>query len=313
MRRELCAWLWRWREGIPLSCALCGVRSRGGLCGHCRAAVCASLTGNVARCPRCDLALAETPHGALPEAAHVPAVSHPGGPAAPDLSCPDCTRLQPAFDRVVAAFDYQWPGELLIRQLKLQGRFGCAPLLAALLAQRCELLRHQDQPAEHGRAARQEEPGRAARSEEPGHAAWTEGPGQAVPPGSDTDSPLWAGDSTLVVAVPSSRHSMALRGYNPAAEVGRALARRLSLAWRPELLRRKREGRTQKGLRRHARQEGVDDLYQCAADVFGREILVVDDVMTTGSTMSACARVLKDAGASRVYGAVVARTPSRHA
>ncbi len=253
--RELRAALPALRMRIPVECMLCRTRCGGGLCGPCQAAVCASMA-STPRCPRCDLALHKTPVAVCPEAALTQAGSRPRA-----ASCPDCSHRPPAFERVVSAFDYQWPGELLIQRLKQQGRFGSAPVLAGLLAERCELLGNSER--------------------------------------------------TLVVAVPSSLRSLTLRGYNPAAEVGRALAGRLGLAWRPGLLCRTREGHRQKTLGRQARQESVEDLYECAAEVRDSEILVVDDVMTTGSTLSAIARVLKGAGANQVYGAVVARTPSR--
>lgn len=115
----------------------------------------------------------------------------------------------------------------------------------------------------------------------------------------------------LVTAVPSSRRALALRGYNPAGEVGRALARRLVLEWRPDLLQRVREGRGQKHLGRRARRQDAQALYRCAGVVAGRSVLVVDDVMTTGSTLDAIAQVLREQGASTVRGAVLARTPMR--
>src|SRR5690606_1562248 len=103
--REWRTGLYRLRERLPVPCLLCRSRAPGGLCADCKLAVCRLGRHARARCPRCDVAL-----GAL-------------------ASCPDCLALSPALERVVAAFDYAWPGELLIQQLKLQGRYGCAPVL----------------------------------------------------------------------------------------------------------------------------------------------------------------------------------------
>lgn len=292
IRREFRAWRLRLRDQLPLDCLLCRSRTPGGLCEHCSAAVQASMGVETPRCGRCALNLAPVLDGdaavrgqggwnadrlyAAPSENMVMDVVSAAArrmglqhrlPSAANIACPDCALLSSALVRVVTAFDYAWPGELLIQRLKRGGRFSCAPALAVLLARRCHALR-------------------------------------------SVATPLWS-DTALITAVPASRASLLLRGYNPAAEVGHALAQRLDLEWQPGLLLRTREGGTQKNLNRHARRRDVQGLYHCPGGVAGREVLVVDDVMTTGSTLSAIARTLSAQGATQVWGAVLARTPSR--
>jgi len=76
------------------------------------------------------------------------------------------------------------------------------------------------------------------------------------------------------------------------------------------VLQRWRETHSQIGLSRHQRRENMRGAFAVAKpkEVAGREILLVDDVLTTGTTVSECARVLRRAGASKVYVATVART-----
>jgi ComF family protein len=118
----------------------------------------------------------------------------------------------------------------------------------------------------------------------------------------------------VLVPVPLHRIKRREREFNHAELIARAALRltatpgRLHLA--PEVLERKRETPSQTGLTRHQRREnvrGAFGLLQPEA-VKGHEVLVVDDVFTTGATVSECARVLRRAGATRVWVATVART-----
>ena len=76
------------------------------------------------------------------------------------------------------------------------------------------------------------------------------------------------------------------------------------------VLERKRETASQIGLTSHQRRENLRGAFGVAQPelVNGREVLVVDDVYTTGATVSECARVLRRAGATKVWVATVART-----
>jgi predicted amidophosphoribosyltransferase len=101
----------------------------------------------------------------------------------------------------------------------------------------------------------------------------------------------------LLTFVPSSRRAMAQRGYNPAAELARALAPRLQIPVRP-LLEKVRETSDQAELGRDDRHRNLRDAFR-ARRVAG-PVLLIDDVMTTGATAHACSLALRMAGASRV-------------
>jgi predicted amidophosphoribosyltransferase len=76
------------------------------------------------------------------------------------------------------------------------------------------------------------------------------------------------------------------------------------------MLLRRRATQSQIGLTRHQRRENIRGAFVVAkpGEVSGREILLVDDVFTTGTTVSECARILRRSGASKVWVVTVART-----
>ena len=75
-----------------------------------------------------------------------------------------------------------------------------------------------------------------------------------------------------------------------------------------QTLRRLRDTPSQTGLNRRARQRNVAGAFRCNGRV-ARVVWLVDDVVTTGATLSECARVLRRSGARRVVGLCAARTP----
>jgi len=115
----------------------------------------------------------------------------------------------------------------------------------------------------------------------------------------------------LVIAVPLHQSKRGARGFNQSELIARAalkhLPKRLELA--SGVLVRKRATVSQVGLTREERVENMRDAFRVEdrQRVQGRTVIVVDDVMTTGTTLSECARVLKKAGAEKVLAATVAR------
>ena len=124
-------------------------------------------------------------------------------------------------------------------------------------------------------------------------------------------------DSVLVVPVPLWRGKRRTRGFNQAEEIARALVRSLArssgaatcIQLDTTSLVRRRETISQTGLTRHQRRANVRGAFAVVPKdrIAGRSILLVDDVMTTGTTASECARVLLKAGAKEVFVATVAR------
>lgn len=124
--------------------------------------------------------------------------------------------------------------------------------------------------------------------------------------------PLFAKARVLVVPVPLFTRKRHQRGFNQAELIARA-ALKLEPSQRFELklvLDRTRETQSQIGLSRRQRRENLRGAFAVTAPeaIRGREVLLVDDVFTTGTTVSECARVLLRAGAAKVYVATVART-----
>ncbi len=114
-----------------------------------------------------------------------------------------------------------------------------------------------------------------------------------------------------MVPVPLSEERYHERGYNQASLLAKPLAARLSLTFNPYALKRIRHTASQVGLSAHERHQNVIGAFEAETDlVRGKSLLIVDDVMTTGATMKACAQALKKAGAKSAYGVVLARHSS---
>jgi ComF family protein len=187
------------------------------------------------------------------------------------LRCPVCRRVDRPFERAVAYGSYDGPLRELVHLLKYNRVRPAANVLGRMLAEAIATLQSSfEQP------------------------------------------------TILVVPVPLFTAKRRQRGFNQAEMIARAALRatlnnpasrcRLELA--EDVLIRTRETHSQIGLTSHQRRENLRGAFKVARaqEVTGREFLLVDDVYTTGTTATECARVLSRAGASKVWVATVART-----
>ncbi len=192
------------------------------------------------------------------------------GARAAPARCPDCLREPLPLDGCLAALDYAYPWSRLMQAFKFEAQTGWAGFFAERL---------------------RAEPGVDAllRSLEP---------------------------QDWVLPLPLSAERLAERGYNQAWELAQALHRQCqcSAGLDAGLLLRLEHTAPQSALDRAQRLSNVRGAF--AADplrrqgLAGRQVVLVDDVMTSGASLAAAAQALRSAGAHSVFAVVVARTPA---
>lgn len=122
------------------------------------------------------------------------------------------------------------------------------------------------------------------------------------------------GTADILVPVPLYRWRRWRRGFNQAEVLAKELARLSGTPWSRKILRRTRPTRPQVGLSHRERRLNLAGAFAVSSPgvLNGRRVLLVDDVMTTGATLDACARALKSAGAAWVAGLTAARAKRRY-
>lgn len=123
----------------------------------------------------------------------------------------------------------------------------------------------------------------------------------------DAAAMLRRGGVDLVVPVPLHPARLRGRGFNPAATLAREIAKRAKCRLATDLLIRRRNTPTQTQLGRRQRRSNVRGAFQCVGEAMPT-IWLVDDVVTTRSTLEEAARCLRGAGAKNVQGICAART-----
>ncbi|MHB1198540.1 MAG: phosphoribosyltransferase family protein [Polaromonas sp.] len=182
--------------------------------------------------------------------------------------CAACVHLPPPLDQALAAVPYGYPWSDLIARYKFGEQHGWAAFFAAMLLK-------------------------------------TPGVPRAF---AELDAHDW------VLALPLSAERLQTRGFNQAWELASALARQSQTRAKSDarLLLRVKHARPQSQLKREARLTNVKGAFQLdplrVAEVVGRRVVLVDDVMTSGASLFTAAQALRDAGAVHITGVVLART-----
>ena len=112
----------------------------------------------------------------------------------------------------------------------------------------------------------------------------------------------------VIVPIPLSARRLMQRGHNQVAMLCRALSRELGAPLDRRVLARKRHTRAQSDLPVSARRANVAGAFRCRRRLSGEHVALVDDVMTTGETLSAASKVLREAGAGTVTVCAATRT-----
>jgi ComF family protein len=121
------------------------------------------------------------------------------------------------------------------------------------------------------------------------------------------EMPGW-GKVDIIISVPLHRKKEQKRGYNQSHLISKQLGGLLGIEVNRTLLIRTKNTDSQSLLNRGERLQNVKDAFQVTDinSVNGKSILILDDILTTGTTLNECCKVLKNAGAGKVTAAVVA-------
>lgn len=104
-----------------------------------------------------------------------------------------------------------------------------------------------------------------------------------------------------IVFVPQNRWSLGEKGYNPPEVMAKILAKEWKLPLLKGALGANKKAKSQKTLSITERKKNLNNVFYCKSKIPFQNILLVDDVYTTGATINACSRLLQENGAKKVY------------
>jgi len=115
--------------------------------------------------------------------------------------------------------------------------------------------------------------------------------------------------NSVLIPVPSYKKKQKYRGFNPAEEITKHLAEYLKIPILNDALIKTKQTLAQTELKKEQRIENIKGVFgvKNPEKIKNKKIILIDDVLTTGSTLEECAKILKTAGAKEVWGMVAAR------
>ncbi|MDP2786703.1 MAG: ComF family protein [Pseudomonadota bacterium] len=188
--------------------------------------------------------------------------------------CGACLKQPPAFDRTLAVFAYAFPLDALVQQCKYAGATSLTAFFAERMAQRSRSASARTNPACQERVQRA---------------------------GAETNL-------DYLLPMPLHPARLAYRGFNQAAEIARRLSPQVGIPWLADACQRIRDTPSQAGLDLKTRQRNLRGAFACNLDLSGKRVALIDDVMTSGSSLNELAHVVRKAGAIEIQAWVLART-----
>lgn len=113
----------------------------------------------------------------------------------------------------------------------------------------------------------------------------------------------------VILPVPMTKKALIERGFNQSLLIAREISKRKGIPLDIDSLLKRKETLPQVGLKAEERLKNLRGAFSVERDIKGKKVLLVDDVMTTGATLRECSKALLKAGAERITGLVLARTP----
>lgn len=105
----------------------------------------------------------------------------------------------------------------------------------------------------------------------------------------------------MIIPIPLHKKKLAKRGYNQAELIASALGKELGIKTDTTVLKRKIYTKPQKDLSNRERKKNLEHAFETRGDLPWKRILLVDDIYTTGATIDEAAKILKKAGAEKVW------------